>query len=196
MSDSSPRQRMIRSAALLMREHGVEGTSFTDVLEHSGAPRGSIYHHFPGGKAQLIEEATRWIGGLIAHGERVALGDGDPFSAIDAAAEFWSGVATDSTFRAGCPIAAATMGSEAIPAARAVAGEVFRSWEEPFAAALRRRGVPRARARSLATLFIAGMEGAVILTRAQQSLAPLERVHAELRAAVEAALADVAAQPV
>ena len=65
------RQRMIVSAALLIREHGVEATSFSAVLAHSGAPRGSIYHHFPGGKAQLVEEATRY-GAQVTHWKRVA----------------------------------------------------------------------------------------------------------------------------
>ena len=42
-----PRERMIQSALVLMGEHGVEATSFSQVIERSGAPRGSIYHHFP-----------------------------------------------------------------------------------------------------------------------------------------------------
>src|SRR5437763_16765161 len=53
----SPRQRMIVSAAVLMRERGVQATSFSEVLEHSGAPRGSVYHHFPEGKNQMIDSA-------------------------------------------------------------------------------------------------------------------------------------------
>ena len=53
------RERMVRSAAYLFRERGYSGTGFRDVIAHSGAPRGSIYHHFPDGKAQLAEEAVR-----------------------------------------------------------------------------------------------------------------------------------------
>ena len=59
---------MIETAAVVMRERGVEATSFSEVLARSGAPRGSIYHHFPGGKAQLIEEATRYAGDFTAAG--------------------------------------------------------------------------------------------------------------------------------
>ena len=72
MSGSS-RQRMIETAAVVMRERGVEATSFSEVLARSGAPRGSIYHHFPGGKAQLIEEATRYGGEFTAAGLTAAL---------------------------------------------------------------------------------------------------------------------------
>ena len=54
------RASMVRSAASLIRSRGVSATSFSDVLADSGAPRGSIYHHFPDGKAQLAEDAIRW----------------------------------------------------------------------------------------------------------------------------------------
>ena len=60
---SSARDDMLRSAAHLFRRRGVEATSLADVIDHAGAPRGSIYHHFPRGKPQLVEEATRTAGG-------------------------------------------------------------------------------------------------------------------------------------
>lgn len=49
---------MITSTAALIRERGARATSIDAVLEHSGAPRGSVYHHFPGGREQLLREAT------------------------------------------------------------------------------------------------------------------------------------------
>src|SRR3954469_1568181 len=117
MSDTSPRKRMIRSAALLIRERGVEATSFSDVLEHSGAPRGSIYHHFPGGKAQLVEEATRWAGDFIARAQIASLQDGDPVAAVDAAIARWRDVLGETDFAAGCPVAAVTVDGDRLPAA-------------------------------------------------------------------------------
>ncbi len=63
---SDSRERMVRSAAVLLREHGYAGTGFRDVIAHSEAPWGSIYHHFPGGKAQLAEEAVRYAGDFVA----------------------------------------------------------------------------------------------------------------------------------
>src|SRR5919204_6864300 len=86
------RERMIESAALLFRRQGIEGTSFADVLEHSGAPRGSIYHHFPAGKSQLAEEATRYAGEYIAAGLAVALDSDDPVAAIRGFATVWRGI--------------------------------------------------------------------------------------------------------
>ena len=54
----SPRERMVISTALLIRERGAHSTAISDVLEHSGAPRGSAYHYFPGGRTQLLCEAV------------------------------------------------------------------------------------------------------------------------------------------
>src|SRR5437588_7959739 len=75
---SDTRERMVRSAAYLFRERGVSGTAFSDVIAHSGAPRGSIYHHFPGGKLQLAEEAVRYIGDFLGAGVYAATRDDDP----------------------------------------------------------------------------------------------------------------------
>ncbi|WP_244949947.1 TetR/AcrR family transcriptional regulator [Streptomyces griseofuscus] len=57
---------MVLSAAALLREYGAGGTSVDKVLAHSGAPRGSVYHHFPGGRAQLIDEAVAHAGDFVA----------------------------------------------------------------------------------------------------------------------------------
>src|SRR3954462_714000 len=102
--ESDARRRMIESAAVLFRERGVQGTSFSDVIEHSGAPRGSIYHHFQGGKTQLAEEATRWAGEFSVAGTVAALAERDPVEAIDGFRRWWSTLLRQSDFSAGCVI--------------------------------------------------------------------------------------------
>ncbi len=62
----SHRERMVRSAALLIRERGAHPTAIADVLEHSGAPRGSAYHYFPGGRTQLLCEAIDFAAEFVA----------------------------------------------------------------------------------------------------------------------------------
>jgi TetR/AcrR family transcriptional regulator, lmrAB and yxaGH operons repressor len=174
------RERMIQSAALLFRERGVDGTSFSDVLAHSGAPRGSIYHHFPRGKAELIEETTRYAGDFIAAGLAAALEQKDPPAALRRFAEVWAAGLRDSDFAAGCPVAAVALDAELTPAARDAAGAAFERWEDLLARSFEQHGATAERARSLATLAVASIEGAVVLSRAQRSTAPLERVAAEL----------------
>src|SRR4051794_13304702 len=179
---AGPRERMIESAVALFRERGVDGTSFADVLERSGAPRGSLYHWFPGGKAQLAEQATRYAGEVIAAGLAAALEEKDPAAAVRGFARLYRELLRRSDFAAGCPVVSATLEGDRSPGARDAAGAAFVTWQELLADALARRGVPSGRAASVATLAIAAIEGGIVLARAQRSAAPLERVADELEA--------------
>jgi TetR/AcrR family transcriptional regulator, lmrAB and yxaGH operons repressor len=187
------RHRMIQSAALLFRRHGIEGTSFSDVLQHSGAPRGSIYHHFPGGKAELAQEATRYAGDFIAAGLAAALAEDDPVPAMRRFTSFWLALLREGDFGAGCPVVAAAVEGDRTPGARAAAGVAFARWEELLAGALEQRGLSRDRARSVASLAIAAIEGGIVLARAQRSTEPLEHVATEIERLVGELVAESAA---
>jgi TetR/AcrR family transcriptional regulator, lmrAB and yxaGH operons repressor len=182
------RQAMIETAAVLMRERGVDATSFSEVIARSGAPRGSIYHHFPGGKAQLIEEATRYAGEYTASGLASALWQEDPLAAVRTLSAGWLKLLRKSDYGAGCPVVAASLEGSQTPGAREAAGQAFRRWQELLAAALEPHGLGDARARSLATLIISSIEGAVVLSRATRSLEPLERVAGELEGLLASAI--------
>ena len=179
-----PRERMVESAALLFRRHGIEGTSFTDVLERSGAPRGSIYHHFPQGKAQLAEEATRYAGEFIAAGLVASLAEDDPVAAVRGFVASWLAILRKADFAEGCPVVAAALEGDRSPAARDAAAAAFARWEQLIADALKRRGASGDRARSTASLVVAAIEGAIVMARAQRSTAPLERVASEVERVV------------
>jgi TetR/AcrR family transcriptional repressor of lmrAB and yxaGH operons len=56
------RDRMIDGAIRLLAQRGLQATSFSEVLELTGAPRGSVYHHFPEGKDQLVSAANAVAG--------------------------------------------------------------------------------------------------------------------------------------
>ncbi len=181
MSTTDARQKMIETAAVVMRERGVEATSFSEVLSRSGAPRGSIYHHFPGGKAQLIEEATRYAGDFTAAGLIAALGEDDPVAAVTAFCSGWTKILRKTDFNAGCPVVAAALEGEHTPGAREAAAAAFLHWETLLTNAIETHAGSRERAHSLATLVIAAVEGAVVLSRAARSTAPLERVAGEMQ---------------
>ena len=190
MTDASPpdsRTRMIASAAELFREQGYSATGFRDVVEHSGAPRGSIYHHFPGGKAQLAQEVVQLASDVTARRIERAAADGDPQAMLDAFADGWRRQLERSDFRAGRPVVAVAVAADATPAGAAAAAAAFERWETLFAQTLRRSGIPRARAGRIATLTVAAMEGAVIQCRAARSVTPLAEVRRELGALVSAA---------
>jgi AcrR family transcriptional regulator len=181
---------MVRSAAYLFRERGYSGTGFRDVIAHSDAPRGSIYHHFPGGKVQLAEEAVRYAGDFVAAGTESAMGTPrDPVAAVHAFIGWWRRVLVKSDFQAGCPIVAVTVEShEEAPQLAAAAAQAFQRWQDALAAGLRAGGADPARATRLAMLIVTSVEGATIVCRARRDTQALDDVAAELEALVEAAL--------
>ncbi|MCM6771881.1 TetR/AcrR family transcriptional regulator [Nocardia sp. CDC159] len=183
---STAREQMLNSAAALFRERGVDATSMADVVEHAHAPRGSIYHHFPDGKAQLAEEATRRAGALMGSMIAASLAQGDPVATLRMVVEFFRQQLSASDFRAGCPVAAAALEGGDQPRTRQVAGEAFTSWEQLIAAALWQRGLPMARAESIATMAVAAIEGALLLAKAKRSSEPLDNVESELSGWVRA----------
>ena len=188
-TDLGPRERMIVSTALLVRERGARATSLDAVLEHSGAPRGSVYHHFPGGREQLLREATDYAGDYVARRlEREATED--PLGAIDTLLDEYRASLLASDFRAGCPVVAVAVESgEEGPDLRDNVVEAFDRWRQIFARGFSERGIDAARADELALLVVSGFEGALILSRAYRDLAPLESMRSEIRARVEAELA-------
>jgi AcrR family transcriptional regulator len=186
---SESKRQMVESAALLFREQGYSGTGFRDVIEHSGAPRGSIYHHFPGGKAELAAETVRYAGSVIeTHIDRLAR-EGDAIAVLRAFVGFWQRLLDKSEFRAGCPVVAVAVEAHDDAAVIDATGEAFEAWEQALATTLRRSGASPARALRLSTLCIAAIEGAVVMCRAQRSTQPLADVGRELEETIAAAQA-------
>ena len=173
---------MVVSAALLMRERGARSTAIADVLEHSGAPRGSAYHYFPGGREQLLCEAVDYAAAYVADAIAEA---SSAVAMLDVAVRFYRNGLLDSDFKAGCPVMAVAVeaGDPDPRTAAAVrhAAEAFERWNQLIAQRLIADGVGRAKAHDLATLVIAGLEGALVLARAAGDVAPLDAVHKRLR---------------
>ena len=85
---SDSRVRMIEAAVELFRRKGYHATAFSDVVRESGAPRGSIYFHFPGGKEELAGAATEAAGDEIVElVGRAAADAADPGGIIRALAD-------------------------------------------------------------------------------------------------------------
>lgn len=166
---------MIQSAAGLMRERGVEAMSFSDVVVTSGAPRGSIYHYFPRGKAQLAEEATQFSGDYVAAQLAASLERGDAIDALRDLTRLFREILIESDFEAGCPVVAAALEGSRSPHARDAAGQAFDRWTRLLARGLERDGVGTDQAASLATLAVSALEGAIVVCRAQRSPEALDR---------------------
>ena len=178
---SDTRDRMITSAALLLREHGVSGTSFARVLEHSGAPRGSLGHHFPGGKREMVADAVRWAGGAASAAMRHAVERGDSSAKLfSMVCDFYRRALVESDFAAGCPVGNVAQEAYDDPTLRGAADEVFDDWRTILADALVADGHRRNNAADLAELCIAGLEGALILARVRRTADPIDAVERRL----------------
>ena len=201
---SDTRAKMVAGAADLMSRRGVTATSMREVVRHTGTPRGSIGHHFPGGKQQLIEDALVFAGkqvsGPLEHLTRKhgAVGGLRAFIAL------WRQTLERTQFQAGCPVLAVAVeqyvndatekGGEPDEAAQQhmldLADGVFAEWQRIMFAALRHEGVAPARARRLAALVIASTEGTVVMCRAARSVQPLDDVRQELELVLSSALSN------
>jgi AcrR family transcriptional regulator len=182
---------MIVSTALLIRERGARATSLDAILEHSRAPRGSIYHHFPGGREQLLREATDYAGEFVARRLERASAE-DPLGAIDRLLDDYRANLVASDFRAGCPVVAVAVESaEDGPDLRDHVVGAFDRWRKILARGFVASGIDAARADELALLVIAAFEGALIVSRAYRDLAPLESVRREIRGLVLAELNEL-----
>ncbi|ART69916.1 TetR family transcriptional regulator [Mycobacterium dioxanotrophicus] len=185
---TTPRERMVASAALLIRERGAHPTAIADVLQHSGAPRGSAYHYFPGGRTQLLCEAIDYAGDQIA--ARLARAD-SAAALLDGMIAGFRKQLLNSDFRAGCPVVAVAVeagdpdDSDSPVQARAAAA--FHRWTAQIVARLHDDGVAADRAEELAMLIISSIEGAVVIARATRDVKPLDLIHRQLREQLAAA---------
>lgn len=177
----STREKMVRTAAVLLREHGVAGTTIDRVLAVSGAPRGSVYHHFPGGRAQLLSEAVEFATESIIE-LAGATGEGDPTAALDAFVALWREQLVASEFRAGCPVLAVVVDADpALPELAEQAGEAFVRWQSVLAEMLVERGMTTTTADRLALQSLCILEGAVAVSRARREISPLDEAAQAIR---------------
>ncbi|HEX6602371.1 MAG TPA: helix-turn-helix domain-containing protein [Solirubrobacterales bacterium] len=183
------RDRLLSGARKLLAEKGYAGMELRDVAARGKAPRGSIYHHFPGGKTQLAVEAAELEGTEIRVAIERSLEERGLAATLTMFGEMFRRRVKDQPERLGCPCAAVALARPEDPALAAAATAAFESWEAPIAAALREEGVAKAEAEAFAGLVVSTVEGALIRARAAGDGAPLVSAVAGLQRALEALLA-------
>src|SRR5215468_8112576 len=191
------RSRMIAAAAELFRERGYHATTFSDVVRDSGAPRGSTYFHFPGGKAELAREAIARAGDEIEEmTAQAARHADDPASLVRALAQILAGRLERSGYHSGCAIA--TMVLELAPRDEELSAafdRVFARWRAALVTRLEPLGLAPDRAAALADLTISALEGALVLSRAARSTQPFTTTTQALTSAIDHAAASQPAAP-
>jgi TetR/AcrR family transcriptional regulator, lmrAB and yxaGH operons repressor len=188
------RALLLNGARQLLAEKGYAGMELRDVAERGKAPRGSIYHHFPGGKAELARAAAELEGTTIRDLIERSLEERGLKRTLSMFGEIFRRRVADHPERIGCPVAAAALARPEDPALAAAATAAFQSWERPIAAALRDEGVSARDAESFAGLVVSTVEGALLRARAAGSQDPLDSAVAGLGQALDNLLGAVPSQ--
>jgi len=168
------RDRLLDGAGRLLAERGYAAMELRDVAERGKAPRGSIYHHFPRGKAQLAAEAAALDGVRTRDVLEKSLANNGVKGTLRLFADFFRRQSARHPELIGCPVAAAALAHPEDPELAAVATEAFTSWEAPIAASLESEGIAPKDAAAFAALTVSTIEGALLRTRAAASHEPLD----------------------
>ncbi|MEZ7828361.1 MAG: TetR/AcrR family transcriptional regulator [Brachymonas denitrificans] len=177
MSQPSMRDRMIACAAQVVARRGVPGTSFAEVLLLTGASRGSIYHHFPGGKQELIEAALDWFADQLENALN-ELRASTPAAMLEQLVLLWRNKLLSNDCEAGCAIAAAVLSNAGMQLDE-VNRLAFARLHAAVVRAMKRSGM--AAPEEFVMLFLSTVQGAIVLCRAEMQIDPYDIAMAQLQ---------------
>lgn len=178
------KKRILGTTAELFRRQGYHGTGLNQILEESGAPSGSLYFHFPGGKTELAVEAVSAAGREIGQGIEYLLESSDDVAeAVGRVVDYLAGDLRDSHYARGCPVGSVALdvASDSEPL-RLACRAIFDEWAAKVGARLRAAGWSKKAAAEEALVVVALIEGALLLARARQDTEALEAVARHVRA--------------
>ena len=190
METPPTRDRLLSAMADALQRRGLHGVGLNEILRDAQAPKGVLYHHFPGGKTALAVAAISAITERITGSLEQALGQGpDPVAAL----ERWVGGAMQhlagSGFQRGCPLATVALEStpEDVEIRQALAA-AFTAIRLRMASALQTLGLPAPHAEGLAALLLAAYEGGLLQARVAGSAVPMAQTTQTLLALLRASL--------
>jgi AcrR family transcriptional regulator len=187
---STTRERIIQASSALFMERGYSASGLKQISEASAAPIGSLYHFFPGGKEELAAETLRSSGAAYqALVESVFDSAPDMISGVRDCFEGAAEVLRSTDYADACPIATVALEvASSDETLRLVTKDIFESWLVSATLRLERDGVEPTRARELATVLVAALEGGFLLSRAAKDTAAMDAIGRAMVRLVEDAL--------
>lgn len=178
----SSKDKLVKTASKLFQVQGYHGTGLNQITKESGAPKGSLYYHFPNGKEQLAEEAVKLTSALIFQRLKIQLAqqknaaEAIQQAILSMATGFFQGDRIE-----GVPIATVALETSLMSETlRKACLTAYESWEGLFAAKLVESGYSPDRAGELAIVINALIEGAFILSVTRKSQQPLLLVASQI----------------
>lgn len=169
------RKRLMETMSRLLQSQGFHATGIQQILMESGIPKGSLYYHFPQGKAELAAGSVGNSAEIVAQIlSEIIFAESDPVEALRIFCDFYIEELERESFTLGCPIATITLEAAATNDQIYQACKAgFEKMSTGFINLLEGRGIPAQRASELATFALASIEGALILCKARRSTEPL-----------------------
>ena len=187
---ATTRERIIQASSALFMDRGYTASGLKQISELSRAPIGSLYHFFPGGKEELAAETLRSSGAayqMLVEG--VLDGAPDIATGVRSCFEGAAEVLRATDYADACPIATVALEvASSDERLRQVTAEIFDAWLDSVAARLERAGITALRARELARVLVAALEGGFLLSRAAKDTAAMEAVGNAMVELVRAAI--------
>jgi len=175
------RAKLVDSTGELLRRQGYHATGLADIVAESGAPRGSLYFYFPGGKDELAITALRASGDdWRARIRRVIAGATDLGAGFDAIVAAFADELEASGWDSGCPVAGVALEATS-PPVRAAIADHFQRWIDLSVDFLAAFGIAAAPAHELSLVALSSIEGALLIARVMRSREPLLAVARSLR---------------
>ena len=170
------RNGILKAAARLFRRNGYAATGLNEILAASGAPKGSLYHYFPGGKDDLGASTVYMAGEMVSNTLReLAETASTPEEFVENYCDRLAHWISLSKFRDGCPISTILLEKSGTNEAIRKAGqESFSNWKSVFEEVLLRCNMDRKQAREKSTLLVSAIQGAILLSRVEQSVTPFD----------------------
>jgi TetR/AcrR family transcriptional regulator, lmrAB and yxaGH operons repressor len=175
------RETLIAVTAKLIQQKGVNATGINEIIKAAGAPKGSLYHHFPGGKDQLVIEAIHQAKEYLSHRFKKAMkGKSSVEKGLEAVLDDYADGLNITNFSAGCPMATVALevagNNEEI---RKACNEVLDYWITSLTSYFEYKNIKAGKKE--ATDFMTRLEGALLIAQIQKSDKPLKTLKSQLK---------------
>jgi AcrR family transcriptional regulator len=166
------RQRLIEAAVVSMRRSGWSGAGINEIVRESGAPKGSVYHFFPGGKREIVQVAlAAHRREIVAFIDAVLAPPRAPADKVRALFDAFGERLEAGGFFASCPAGTVCLDlDDGLDEIRSAVAATLAAYVDAIAAHFASLG-PR-RSRSFAGLVVSSIEGAYVRGRADRSTRP------------------------
>lgn len=182
----------MQTMSRLLQSQGFHATGIQQILMESGIPKGSLYYHFPLGKAELaagsVENSAEIVAQILSE---IISAESDPVEAVRIFCDFYIEELERESFTLGCPIATITLEAAATNDKIHQACKAgFEKLSTGFTNLLEGKGIPAQRASELATFALASIEGALVLCKARRSTGPLVIIRDHLMSQVAVVVSE------